>query len=93
MGPGYEHKVCVGRSSSRLLCGSRDFKFPKEWYSSMKELPFENTTMAVPVNYEDAIKVYYGENYMTPVRFAQSHDYPLYKRQEEFLNEHGIYTK
>lgn len=79
--------------SSRLLRQDRSFKFPKEWYDHAVELPFEQVKMAVPANYEAAIQIYYGENYMTPRRFAQSHEYPFYKRQEEFLNGRGIYTK
>lgn len=92
MYPEEESSYCT-IMSSRLLRGDRDFKFPKEWYEHAVELPFEQVKMAVPADYEAAIQIYYGENYMTPRRFAQSHEYPFYKRQEEFLNERGIYTK
>lgn len=67
-----------------------DFRFPVECYKSTIELPFENTTIPVPVGYDYILRKRYGEEYMTPVQSPSSHEYPFFRTQEEILfNEYA----
>ena len=62
----------------------------KEWYTGETvRLPFEMGSVSVSFAYQDMIKAFYGENYMTPVMFDQVHDYPFYKKQEEYFRFRG----
>ncbi len=67
---------------------------PIEWHKSVVELPFETTTMCVPVEYEKAVIDSVGPDYMTPVMFSGDHEYPFYKKQEaalrQLLDESGV---
>lgn len=57
----------------------------KEWYDDVVWLPFENTEVAVPVRYGEALTAYFGD-YMEPVRGASLHDtYPFYEEMEQQL--------
>ena len=58
----------------------------KEWFSSSVELPFENTTIPVPVGYEEFLRSKYGD-FMTPVPKSASHEYPFYRKQLPGLPE------
>lgn len=62
--------------------------FPKEYYSKVSRLPFECTTMPVPVVYDSILKNKYG-NYMKMVRKGGAHDYPLYKKSIDLMEEKG----
>ena len=55
---------------------------PLELYTSFTTLPFESMQMPVPKDYIRAVKLLFGDNYMTPIRFGAAHDYPFYKNQE-----------
>ncbi len=59
--------------------------YPKEYYSDSIYVPFEYTTIPVPVGYEPILKQKYGEDYMTPIIGASSHDYPFYRKQKREL--------
>lgn len=52
------------------------FPFPvkKEWYRESIELPFEHLTVRAPKEYDKVLKVYYGEDYMTPKQLSSFHD-------------------
>ncbi|MBQ8945567.1 MAG: LicD family protein [Lachnospiraceae bacterium] len=67
-----------------------------EWFSEGTEKEFECTTINVPVQYDDVLKWEFGDDYMTPVRFAADHTYPFYATQEkafvELLHESGVDT-
>ena len=64
-----------------------DYHAKKEWYSDSIDMPFEMTTIPVPVGYEGILKIKYGAEYMTPRQNASSHDYPFYKEQELCLKD------
>ena len=54
-------------------------------------MPFEYTTIPVPVGYDAILKQKYGENYMTPIIANSSHEYPFYKKQKrELYSQMGI---
>lgn len=65
--------------------------YPKEYYSEAIEMPFEYTTIPVPVGYDAILKQKYGENYMTPIIANSSHEYPFYNKQKrELYSQMGI---
>lgn len=59
----------------------------RAWYDSFIEMPFENTTIPVPVGYDGILKCNYGDDYMTPRNTGSSHDYPFYKEQMQGLKQ------
>lgn len=63
------------------------YHMDKACYASSIDMPFENTTIPVPVGYDTVLRLKYGENYMTPVNCKAGHDYPFYKEQEELVKE------
>lgn len=63
-----------------------DYKFPKHYYTDPIYMPFENIMMPVPKQYDEILRIKYGE-YMTPVKIGSSHDYPYYRKTEEQLIE------
>ncbi len=66
----------------------KHFHMPKEWYASTIDMPFGDITIPVPVGYDGILRIYYGENYMTPVKVWGTHDYPFFKNQEEMLKDY-----
>lgn len=63
-----------------------DGRMKKEWYDEVIWMPFENTQIAVPKNYDGCLKAVFGDEYMTPVR-GNYHDYPFYAKQERVWQE------
>lgn len=54
-------------------------------------MPFEYTTIPVPVGYEKILIQKYGENYMTPYLGGTNHEYPFYRKQQrEVYRQMGI---
>lgn len=82
-GPDDGDEVC---SMMRLQRG-QDYHVPKESYSRAIEMPFEYTTIPVPVGYDEILKLKYGDDYMTPKNIGGGHEYPVYKEQEEALKD------
>ncbi len=65
--------------------------YPKEYYSDTIEMPFEYTTIPVPVGYDAILRQKYGDNYMQPIIGASSHQYPFYMKQKrEYYGQLGI---
>lgn len=60
------------------------FKFDKKWYDEVVDLPFENVKVSAPKEYDAVLSQIYGD-WRTPVRGSQFHNYPIYKKQLEFL--------
>lgn len=58
---------------------------PRTAYASSIMMPFEHIMIPVPTGYDTVLKVAYGDNYMTPVRAANSHNYPNYAGEEKIL--------
>lgn len=61
------------------------YRLPVSCYASTIDVPFENTTIPIPVGYEQVLTLRYGKDYMTPVREWGTHEYPFYKEQEKIL--------
>lgn len=65
--------------------------YPKEYYSESIYMPFEYTTIPVPVGYEKILIQKYGENYMIPYLGGTNHEYPFYRKQQrEVYRQMGI---
>ena len=71
-----------------LLENRPDFRIPVSCYEQAKRIPFENTTIPIPIEYERVLTVHYGEDYMTPKRGGADHEYPFYKEQQKMLEEY-----
>ena len=63
--------------------------YPKEYYAKTTELPFEDSTIQVPIAYDSILKRKYGD-YMRMVRKGGSHNYPYYKKQIQILEDNGF---
>ncbi len=71
-----------------LWMNGHSYRFPKEYYERTVRMPFENTTIPVPVCYDAILRHKYGKGYMTPVRSGGAHEYPYYEEHVKVLREH-----
>lgn len=46
--------------------------YPKEWFDNIIEMPFENMMLPVSANYDEILKLQYGD-YMTPIIGSAAH--------------------
>ncbi len=60
-----------------------DMRFPLSCFKEQQWVPFEMMEVPIVMNAEEAIKIHYGENYMTPVFSLAAHEYPFYKLQDK----------
>ncbi len=67
-------------SQLQLLGVGWDYYIPREVYEKAIRMPFENTTIPIPVGYDMLLRKKYGDNYMTPINQGAGHDYPFYKK-------------
>lgn len=78
------------RDSHQLAMYLDYLKFGKAydaaWFEKTEYLPFEGFDVPVPGNYDEVLKVIYGD-YRKIVRSEGMHDYPCYKRQLEELRK------
>lgn len=65
------------------------YRFPKDYYTKMVRLPFENTTIPVPYAYDKILKKKYGD-YKQFVHEWGTHDYPFYERQIDILKREDV---
>ena len=73
-----------------LTCGG-DYRIPKEKYTEVIRIPFENITIPVPKEYDYILAATYGQDYMTPIQAPSGHDYPFYKKFLEEMCKEGVY--
>ncbi len=64
-----------------------NYRLPKKNYEEVVWLPFENTKLPSPAGYEDILSIKYGSGWREPIRSGGAHEYPSYKKQQEFLEE------
>jgi len=69
--------------------GNKSYKFPKNYYREEIRVPFENTDIPVPAEYEAILKIKYGE-YMVPVHNWNSHEYPFFATQKKHYKVDGV---
>ncbi|MCR4610453.1 MAG: LicD family protein, partial [Lachnospiraceae bacterium] len=65
----------------------KDYYLPIDTYDNIIRIPFENMMAPVPANYDEVLRTKYGEDYMTPVYFGSSHDYPFFNKDIRDLEE------
>ena len=64
--------------------------FPVEYFENTVMIPFETIKVPVPVDYDNVLKIQYGE-YMRSVRQGGMHEYPWYQSEEKLLyDEKGV---
>lgn len=71
---------------TNLMAKGIEFKFNKEWYDEVVYLPFHNMMVPAPREYDEVLKVMFGD-WHKRVRNTQSHDYPCFRKQLDFLKE------
>lgn len=59
-------------------------RIPKKYYDKVIRVPFENTTIPVPIGFDAMLSKRYGD-YMKLVRNTGGHDYPFYESQKKQL--------
>lgn len=59
-------------------------RLKKEWFEKVIWMPFENTVISVPIGYDECLKIFYNNDYMTP-KIHYDHDYPFYARQDKII--------
>ena len=60
---------------------NKNKKFPKEHFATTIPVQFENTTIPVPIGYDEVLRRRFGDNYIIPRRESAAHDYPFFKKQ------------
>lgn len=67
--------------------GLNDMKItPKKYYSESVDIPFETGTIPVPLIYDSALRLHYGD-YMQLYKNAGGHDYPFFVKSRSQLQE------
>lgn len=64
---------------------NKNYRYPKEYYEDFIRLPFETTTIPVPIGYDAMLKRRYGD-YMKIHKKWNGHDYPFFETQLKSLN-------
>lgn len=64
------------------------FKLKKEWYAETVQLPFENIMISAPAMYDEVLTAIY-KDYKTLKKGGGRHEYPFYKKQDEYLRQCG----
>ena len=64
--------------------------FPREYYDEFIRIPFETTTVPVPICYDRGLRNKYG-NFMKLVMGGGGHNYPYYISQKKSLSEEFDY--
>ena len=68
------------------LASHPDYRLPISCYESTIEVPFEHTTIPVPVGYHQILVSRY-DDWTIERRSKSSHEYPFYKKQQKRLFE------
>jgi len=62
----------------------RNSFYQSKYYDKVIRVPFENTTIPVPIGFDAMLSKRYGD-YMKLVRNTGGHDYPFYESQKKQL--------
>lgn len=71
------------------VCRNPEFKFKKDWYADTIEVPFENIMISIPKDFHEILTTMYGD-YNVLKKGCSDHEYPIYRRQDEFLESRKI---
>lgn len=72
-----------------LAYGEYPIDRDKEWYKTSVLLPFETMQISAPAVYTAVLEKRFGPHYMEMIRESSAHDYPFFKRQEEYFRFMG----
>ena len=72
------------------ICYDAELKYKKGWFKSAKRFPFEYISVPLPNGYDELLKVTYSDYMKYDKQRGRAHDYPFYKKQEEFLMENNL---
>lgn len=72
----------IGQIFPWVLKGSKGH--PRKYYDNLVRVPFENTTIPVPMEYNKALQNHYGK-YLVCRKVWNGHDYPYFEKQRENL--------
>lgn len=82
-----DEKDNADRIVQMMPWGLKDVKFmPKRYYAETIDIPFETGTVPVPIIYDDALRLHYGD-YMQLYKNAGGHDYPFFAKSRAQLQE------
>ena len=56
-----------------------------EWYMKAINMQFESLKVYAPIGYDNVLKTWYGDDYMTPIQGKAMHNYPGFANQEKQL--------
>ena len=59
----------------------RTRKIPKDYFKTTVSIPFEYTTVPVPIGYDAILRGRFGNDYIKPRNERGAHDYPYYRKQ------------
>lgn len=82
----FEEKDSDELTAISIYLENQSYRIPKSYYEESVEMPFENTTIRVPAEYDKLLQQKYGD-YMNPVRAWDSHGYPAYKNVHETIKD------
>ena len=66
------------------LFHNENYRLPASCFEMTVEVPFDVTTVPIPIGYHDVLTRRYGPNYMTPRNYS-IHGYPFFKDQHKIL--------
>lgn len=55
----------------------------KNWYSDIVYVKYEGIEIPIPNGSHEILRALYGDDYMTPIRGGQLHDYPFFEKQKK----------
>lgn len=82
----YSPEECEEVAKLSFIGVNKTVIYKKKWYEECELLPFENIMIPVPKEYDNILKVCYGD-YMTPKRGSDFHGYPYFARQKKKWEE------
>ena len=59
--------------------------YPKEWFDTLIDVPFESITVKIPQEYDRILRAYYGDYTTLPPEEERrpTHDYKLFRKESE----------
>ena len=66
-------------------CVYKKLWWSSEAYMGVKRFDFEMTSIPVPQGFDEVLREWFGDDYMTPQRRGAGHDYPYFRRYEDPL--------
>lgn len=63
----------------------KEYKYiPKEYFNDEINIEFENTIIPIPKEYDNILKKYFGNNYMTPIHVSTDHGQVIFDTEKSY---------